>query len=550
MPAHTSLAQMSSAMIRGFRSIRLVIDRGARKIRTIVPTATRKSDQTPVMMLMVGREFAFVGVPLEIFVDFQVDVRARVTELPVFFGGYTNGNLGYVSAIKAAVDGGYGASQIGASIEVGARQSHDRCCSRPPWILDRQTEGRTGSGELGLRMNSGTRRSFLKQAGMAALVQAAFGQPAFRRMNVGVGRVDVTPDRPRYCACGDTPNPRRAYAPLISRVMTLFDGQRRMAIVNYPFNALDVATPILRERCERELGIAPEYLVLLATHNHQSPIQIIPDNFDYGRELVEKIFNTIRSAMKSEEGPADLLFGNGYGYFTRSQLGHPPDYEIQLLKVVVGRKTRAILFNHPTHPQLGPRNMYGPSHPGFAMDEIQARTAGATPIYADACGGNQYTYAPEGSDPLAACKARGHELAEVALKIMNGPLEEVTGAIEGHLTTVDLPLDKPVPYKRALELAEGIPLDAGLRGFPDQLRDTNWIRALVKHYKEGIPFPTRISEYVCTDQEFLVKEADNSLRYPCRFTGVQISCYQFQSVLNPEDITSTKLKNREPGWVS
>jgi hypothetical protein len=103
---------------------------------------------------------------------------------------------------------------------------------------------------------------------------------------------------------------------------------------------------------------------------------------------------------------------------------------------------------------------------------------------------------------------------------MNGPLEEVTGALEGHLTTVDLPLDKPVPYKRALELAEGIPLDAGLRGFPDQLRDTNWIRALVKHYKEGIPFPTRISEYVCTDQEFLVKEADNSLRYPCRFEQV------------------------------
>jgi neutral ceramidase len=364
------------------------------------------------------------------------------------------------------------------------------------------------------------RRLFLKEAALAIAAQSAFAQTPFRRMNVGLARVDVTPNRPRYCASGDKPDPPRAYAPLISRVMTLFDGSRRMVVVNYPFNALDVATPILRERCERELGVAPEYLVLLATHNHQSPIQIIRDNFDYGRELAEKMFGAIRQAIKNEEGPADLLFGNGYGYFTRSQLSHPPDYEIQLLKVVVGGKTRGFLFNHPTHPQLGPRNMYGASHPGFAMDEMEAKVPGSTAIYADACGGNQYTYAPENSEPLAACKARGHELAEIALRIAEGRLEEVTGPIESRLKILNLPLAEPVSYKRALELAEGVPLDSGFRAFPDPLRDTNWIRALVKHYKDGIPFPRTISDYVCTDEEFLVKKLDDGRKYPCRFEEV------------------------------
>jgi hypothetical protein len=363
-----------------------------------------------------------------------------------------------------------------------------------------------------------TRRDLLKAAALAA---PALAQPAFRRMNVGCARVDVTPDRPRYCASGDRPDPARAYAPLISRCMTLFDGQRRMAIVNYPFNCLDVATPILRERCEREIGIPPEYLVLLATHNHQSPIQIVRENFDYGRELAEKIFGAIRMAMQNEEGPAELLFGNGYGYFTRSQLSHPPDYEIQLLKVVVGRRTAALLFNHPTHPQLGPRNLYGASHPGFAMDEIEAKFAGATAIYADACGGNQYTFAPEGTtDPLAACKARGHELAEAVLRIADGSLEPVTGPIESTLKHVDLPLAEPVPYKRALELARDVPLDAGNRAFPDPLRDTNWIRALVTHYKKGLPFPKNISEYICTDEEFLVTKLEEPRKYPCRFEEV------------------------------
>jgi neutral ceramidase len=367
------------------------------------------------------------------------------------------------------------------------------------------------------------RRQFAKTCfGAAALlVHCTEAQAPFRRMNLGTARVDLTPDKPRVCASGDKPDPPRAYAPLLSRCMTLFDGARRMAIINYPFNGLDVATPILRERCENELGITPEYLVLLSTHNHQSPIQIVRDNFDYGREIAAKMFDAIRQAIKNEQGPADLLFGNSAGYFTRSQLSHPPDYEIQLLKVVVSGRTVALLFNHPTHPQLGPRNMYGPSHPGFAMDELELRSPGATAIYADACGGNQYTFAPEGTtDPLAAVKQRGMELADAVTRILSGPLEEVTGPIESHIKVLDLPLAEPVPYKRALELARGIPLDVGFRAFPDPLRDTNWIRALVRHYKQGIPFPTKISEYVCTDEEFLVTSLEEPSKYPCRFEQV------------------------------
>ena len=383
-------------------------------------------------------------------------------------------------------------------------------------------------------MNHLNRRTLLQRGGAALLAHAALAQKDFGSMKAGTARVDVTPDRPRFCASGDKPDPPRAYAPLVSRCMTLFDGTRRMAIVNYPFNALDVATPILRERCEAELGIPPAYLVLLATHNHQSPIQIIRENFDYGRELAEKIFGAIRRAIQNEHGPATLLFGSGQGFFTRSQLSHPPDYELQVLKVIVGSRVAAVLFNHPTHPQLGPRNLYGPSHPGFAMDELEAKFPGSTAIYADACGGNQYTFAPPGTTAaLAACKSRGHELAQATLAALNGPLEDVTGPMESRIQVLDLPLAEPVPWKRAQELAKDIPLDAGFRAFPDPLRDTNWIRALVRHYKEGIPFPKKISDYVCTDEEFLVSKLDEPRKYPCRFEqvlGAQIGKLTFLAI--------------------
>jgi hypothetical protein len=80
----------------------------------------RGSYQAPVTVMLVNRDFAFVGVPAEIFVDYQIELRERVRDFPVLFGGYTNANLAYVPTIKGAVDGGYGASETGAILEVGA----------------------------------------------------------------------------------------------------------------------------------------------------------------------------------------------------------------------------------------------------------------------------------------------------------------------------------------------------------------------------------------------------------------------------------------------
>ena len=43
-----------------------------------------------------------------------------------------------------------------------------------------------------------------------------------------------------------------------------------------------------------------------------------------------------------------------------------------------------------------------------------------------------------------------------------------------------------MPYEKALELARTVPMDVGMVPPPDPARYSNWIRALVRHYKEGI----------------------------------------------------------------
>lgn len=128
---------------------------------------------------------------------------------------------------------------------------------------------------------------------------------------------------------------------------------------------------------------------------------------------------------------------------------------------------------------------------------------------------------PEGvTDPIEAYRRRGHELAEVVRQIAAGPMQDVTGPIASQLKVLDLPPGEPLPYSKALELARDIPLDCGLVPYPDRRRRGNWIRALIRHYKEGLPFPTRSSDYVCTDDALLVPKLPEPRKYECRYEEV------------------------------
>ena len=363
-------------------------------------------------------------------------------------------------------------------------------------------------------METDSRRHFLGAASGTALLAA---RPDPAKMKAGTAKVDVTPDRARYDVEKVLIDPPKAYHPVHARCLTLYDGARRMVFVTYDFNCLDYATPILRERVEKELGIPPAYLVLLATHNHQVPMQIIPSNFDYGEWLAEKIFGAVKEAIAKEDGPVELRFGSGAQYGIRASGAAPTDYEVQLLKVSRGAKTVALLFNHATHPVRGPDPYYGPSHPGYTMDEVEEAFPGSLALYADACGGNQYWIPLGMTDKLAECKRRGHEVAQTVVAIARGKLLEISGALDSSLKLVDLPLADPMPYAKALELARGVPMDVGMVPPPSPERYRNWIRALVHHYKDGIPFPTRSSDYPCSDGGFFVAKLEKPRKYECRF---------------------------------
>jgi len=305
---------------------------------------------------------------------------------------------------------------------------------------------------------------------------------------------------------------------IYARVLTLFDGERRLVIVTYDLNCLDVATPILRERVKKELGLDPAFLALQATHNHGAPIQIVPANFDYGRRLADQIFGLIQQAIAAEAGPARVEFGSGPGLPLMAMGGHPVDNEVQLLKVTVGGRAAAILFNSPSHPLQSTFWRIETGHPGLAVEEVERRVPGCQAMYTDACGGSQFTL--EGAIMLAPefqVKMVGRELAGKVMRIASGKLVDVTGPLDSRRDVIGLPLAAPMSYEDAKKLLreKKIPRDIGFVPYPEKHRETNWVRALLDHYEQNIPFPTRTTDRVCTDDAFLVRELPTPRAYPC-----------------------------------
>jgi hypothetical protein len=345
-------------------------------------------------------------------------------------------------------------------------------------------------------------------------------------LKAGTAKAVITPAdfKGRITVMG---NPARTVRhDIYARVLTLFDGERRLAIVTYDLNCLDVATPILRKRVRDELGLDPAYLILQATHNHAAPIQIVPANFDYGCWLADRIFNLIKEAMAKEQGPARVWFGAGPGIHLRSVGGHPVDNEVQLLKVTRGNDTVALLFNSPSHPLQSTFWRIEAGHPGFAVEEVERQTPGALALYTDAAGGNQFTW--HGAIMIAPefeVKLVGQSLGRAVMRIARGPMQDVTGPIASKLETISLPLAAPLSYEEAKALAarDKVPRDLGFVPYPHPDRETNWIRSLLDHYEQNIPFPTRTGDRVCTDDGFLVRALPAPRDFPCVYEETIVS---------------------------
>jgi len=82
--------------------------------------STAPEQQLPVATVLLNHRIALMSMPGEPFVDFQMNWRVRCPVSDCFFLGYANAYFGYFPTIRAASEGGYGASGASTWIEPGA----------------------------------------------------------------------------------------------------------------------------------------------------------------------------------------------------------------------------------------------------------------------------------------------------------------------------------------------------------------------------------------------------------------------------------------------
>jgi neutral ceramidase len=80
----------------------------------------RSEFQLPVATVLINRRIAFLAMPGEPFVNFQINWRDRCPVPDAFLLGYANGYYGYFPTIRASTEGGYGAASSSTFIEPGA----------------------------------------------------------------------------------------------------------------------------------------------------------------------------------------------------------------------------------------------------------------------------------------------------------------------------------------------------------------------------------------------------------------------------------------------
>jgi hypothetical protein len=76
--------------------------------------------ELPLTVFLIDKQIAFISMPGEPFVDFQVAWRARCPVRNTFFLGYANGYFDYFPTLHAASEGGYGAGDSNTYVAVGA----------------------------------------------------------------------------------------------------------------------------------------------------------------------------------------------------------------------------------------------------------------------------------------------------------------------------------------------------------------------------------------------------------------------------------------------
>ena len=311
-------------------------------------------------------------------------------------------------------------------------------------------------------------------------------------MDVGVARVDITPEVPIRLAgyaSRDKSESEVVLQRLSAKALAFGSDVQHPSIlitvdlVGIPWRI----TKKLAEQLSKKMGIDPRQLVICASHTHGGPevgnllniLQYRGDHFSdsllalnqlmhisqYTEELSRKLEEVALAALKNRK-PAFVAWGQGQALFAanRRTKGGPVDPALPMLRITNPDGTlRAILVSYACHgTTLGDINEIHGDWIGEAQRLIEANHPGVIAMVTLGCGGDAN---PEPRGKIEDVKSHGQEISDNVDKLLTSQLQPLTSPPVGNMKWIKLPFSKVPTVPELIKLTE----DNTVKGYEARL---------------------------------------------------------------------------------
>lgn len=301
-------------------------------------------------------------------------------------------------------------------------------------------------------------------------------------MEVGVARIDITPDGPIRLA-GYGSRIKSESDGIIQRLSAKAlafgsDAQHPSVLITVDLVGITARiTEKLSQQLSKKMGINRAQLVICASHTHGGPeignllniLEYRGDHFNdsllavnqlvhiaqYTEELSKKLEEVAIAALKNRR-PAFVAWGQGQAGFAanRRTKGGPVDPALPILRITNPDGTlRAVLVNYACHGTTldGDVNEIHGDWMGEAQRLIEANHPGAIALVSIGCGADAN---PQPRGKMSDLKSHGQEISDNVDKLLKSPLQTLTSPPVGNIKWIKLPFSKIPTVPELIKLTE------------------------------------------------------------------------------------------------
>ena len=227
----------------------------------------------------------------------------------------------------------------------------------------------------------------------------------------------------------------------------------------------------LEQDCQERWDLAPESLLVSATHTHCGPIldEVRAKMYGHGesgmaeardyRERAAGVLARLVGEALDDRRPAELSYTRSHcgiamnrrrateeGMEVGLNPAGPVDHDVPVLAVETEGTFRAVLFGYACHPTTAMDNRYSGDWPGYAQEYLEADHPDAVAVCILGCAGDQNPQPRRSSDLV---EQHGRTMANAVQSALDAPRRKVHGPLRTVLADPTVEFEA-APSRKAL----------------------------------------------------------------------------------------------------